>query len=162
MGDAVRNNTEAAQEEVLQWVTFHLNNETYGVNVMAVKEVLRFTDIAPVPGAPDYVLGIINIRGTVISVINTRRRFGLPDQDATENTRIVILEIGKYVVGILVDSVAEVVYLRQSEIETAPNVGKDDSARFIQGVCNKADELLILVEFDKLISQEELEELSQD
>lgn len=162
MGDPVRNSDEAVQEEVLQWVTFHLNDETYGVNVMAVKEVLRCTDIAPVPGSPDYVLGIINIRGTVISVINTRRRFGLPDRESTDNTRIVILEIGKYVVGIMVDSVAEVVYLRQSEIETAPNVGKDDSGRFIQGVCNKDGELLILVEFDKLISQEELEELSQD
>lgn len=162
MSDTARNKSESAQEEVLQWVTFHLNDETYGVNVMAVKEVLRHTDIAPVPGSPDYVLGIINIRGTVISVINTRRRFGIPDQDPTDNTRIVIIEIGKYVVGIMVDSVAEVVYLRQSEIETAPNVGKDDSARFIQGVCNKNDELLILVEFDKLISQDELEELSQN
>jgi purine-binding chemotaxis protein CheW len=162
MSDTARNKSESAQDEVLQWVTFHLNGETYGVNVMAVKEVLRHIDIAPVPGSPDYVLGIINIRGTVISVINTRRRFGLPDQEPTDHTRIVIIEIGKYVVGIMADSVAEVVYLRQSEIETTPNVGKDNSARFIQGVCNKNDELLILVEFDKLISQEELEELSQD
>lgn len=161
MGEPVRKSLQAAQEQVLQWVTFHLDNETYGVNVMAVKEVLRYTQIAPVPGAPDYVLGIINIRGTVISVINTRRRFGLPDQEPTDNTRIVIIEVGKHVVGIMVDSVAEVVYLRQSEIETSPTVGKDDGARFIQGVCNKNDELLILVEFEKLLSQDELEELSQ-
>ncbi|MDO9319792.1 MAG: chemotaxis protein CheW [Gammaproteobacteria bacterium] len=161
MGEPVRKSLQAAQEQVLQWVTFHLDNETYGVNVMAVKEVLRHTQIAPVPGAPDYVLGIINIRGTVISVINTRRRFGLQDQEPTDNTRIVIIEVGKHVVGIMVDSVAEVVYLRQSEIETSPSVGKDDGARFIQGVCNKNDELLILVEFEKLLSQDELEELSQ-
>ncbi len=161
MGEPVRKTLQAAQEQVLQWVTFHLDNETYGVNVMAVKEVLRYTQIAPVPGAPDYVLGIINIRGTVISVINTRRRFGLQDQEPTDNTRIVIIEVGKHVVGIMVDSVAEVVYLRQSEIETSPTVGKDDGARFIQGVCNKNDELLILVEFEKLLSQDELEELSQ-
>lgn len=160
MSEPARQNTQE-QDKVLQWVTFQLDNETYGVNVMAVKEVLRYTDIAAVPGAPDYVLGIINIRGTVISVINTRRRFGLQEQEATDSTRIVILEIGAHVVGILVDSVAEVVYLRQSEIETAPNIGKDDSARFIQGVCNKNDELLILVEFEKLLSQEELEELAQ-
>lgn len=161
MSEPIRNKIHSTQDKVLQWVTFHLDNETYGVNVMAVKEVLRYTDIAPVPGAPDYVLGIINIRGTVISVINTRRRFGLQDQEPTDNTRIVIIEVGKHVVGIMVDSVAEVVYLKQSEIETSPTVGKDDSARFIQGVCNKNDELLILVEFEKLLSQEELEELSQ-
>jgi purine-binding chemotaxis protein CheW len=146
-------------DQVLQWVTFQLDNETYGVNVMAVKEVLKFQDIAPVPGAPDYVMGIINIRGTVISVINTRRRFGLPDREADDNTRIVIIEIGRHVIGIVVDSVAEVVYLRRSEIETAPQVNKDETARFITGVCHRDDALLILVELDKLLTEEELAEL---
>ncbi|MDO9519553.1 MAG: chemotaxis protein CheW [Pseudohongiella sp.] len=146
-------------DQVLQWVTFQLENETYGVNVMVVKEVLKFQDIAPVPGAPDYVLGIINIRGTVISVINTRRRFGLLDREADDNTRIVIIEIGRHIIGILVDSVAEVVYLRRSQIETAPQVNKDESARFIQGVCHRDNQLLILVELDKLLSEEELTEL---
>lgn len=146
-------------DQVLQWVTFHLEQETYGINVMVVKEVLKFQDIAPVPGAPDYVLGIINIRGTVISVINTRRRFGLPDRESDDNTRIVIIEIGRHVVGILVDSVAEVVYLRRSQIEAAPQVNKDETARFIQGVCHREDQLLILVELDKLLSEEELIEL---
>ena len=146
-------------DQVLQWVTFQLDNETYGVNVMAVKEVLKFQDIAPVPGAPDYVMGIINIRGTVISVINTRRRFGLQDRDPDDNTRIVIIEIGRHVIGIVVDSVAEVVYLRRSEIETAPQVNKDETARFITGVCHRDDALLILVELDKLLTEEELAEL---
>ncbi|MDO8909121.1 MAG: chemotaxis protein CheW [Pseudohongiella sp.] len=146
-------------DQILQWVTFQLENETYGVNVMVVKEVLKFQDIAPVPGAPDYVLGIINIRGTVISVINTRRRFGLLDREADDNTRIVIIEIGRHIIGILVDSVAEVVYLRRSQIETAPQVNKDESARFIQGVCHRDNQLLILVELDKLLSEEELTEL---
>src|SRR5690606_9126156 len=103
-------------DQVLQWVTFQLEQETYGINVMVVKEVLKYQDIAPVPGAPDYVLGIINIRGTVVSVINTRRRFGLPDREPDDNTRIVIIEIGRHVIGILVDGVAEVVYLRSSQI----------------------------------------------
>lgn len=146
-------------DQVLQWVTFQLENETYGVDVMVVKEVLKFQDIAPVPGAPDYVMGIINIRGTVISVINTRRRFGLPDRDPDDNTRIVIIEIGHHIVGIVVDSVAEVVYLKRSQIETPPQVNKDDSARFIQGVCHRDDQLLILVELDKLLTEEELAEL---
>lgn len=147
------------EDQVLQWVTFRLDNETYGVNVMAVKEVLKFQDIAPVPGAPDYVTGIINIRGTVISVINTRRRFGLQDLEADDNTRIVIIEIGHHIIGIVVDSVAEVVYLRQSQIETAPQVNKDESAKFISGVCHRDNALLILVELDKLLTEDELAEL---
>ena len=83
----------------------------------------------------------------------------LADGRVTDNTRIVIIEADKQVVGILVDSVAEVVYLRQSEIETAPNVGNDESAKFIQGVCNKNGELLILVELDKMMTEEEWSEL---
>ena len=150
--------TSAAKKEsddpVLQWVTFKLAGETYGINVMQVQEVLRYSEIAPVPGAPTYVLGIINLRGNVVTVIDTRHRFGLDSGELTDNTRIVIIEADSHVVGILVDSVAEVVYLRQSEVETAPNVGNEESAKFIQGVCHKNDELLILIELDKLMSGE--------
>ncbi|MCJ8312205.1 MAG: chemotaxis protein CheW [Saccharospirillaceae bacterium] len=146
---------KGTEDPILQWVTFRLDNETYGINVMQVQEVLRYTEIAPVPGAPSYVMGIINLRGNVVTVIDTRERFGLPSQELSDNTRIVIIETDEQVVGILVDAVAEVVYLRQSEIEMAPNVGNDESAKFIQGVCHKNDELLILVELEKLLSDVE-------
>lgn len=151
----------ASDDPVLQWVTFHLAGETYGVNVMQVQEVLRYTEIAPVPGAPEYVLGIINLRGNVVTVIDTRNRFGLDSGELTDNTRVVIIEAEGHVIGILVDSVAEVVYLRQSEIETAPNVGNDESAKFIQGVCHKNKELLILIDLDKLLSNTEWAELEE-
>ena len=153
-------NNQSVEDPILQWVTFRLDNETYGINVMQVQEVLRHTDIAPVPGAPSYVMGIINLRGNVVTVIDTRLRFGLPSAPVTDNSRIVIIEADKQVVGILVDSVAEVVYLRQSEIETAPNVGTDESAKFIQGVCNKNNELLILVDLEKMMTEDEWAELS--
>tara|TARA_R110000782_G_scaffold165305_1_gene257240 strand:+ start:280 stop:759 length:480 start_codon:yes stop_codon:yes gene_type:complete len=153
------NSSKGADDPILQWVTFRLDNESYGINVMQVQEVLRHTEIAPVPGAPSYVLGIINLRGNVVTVIDTRQRFGLTPAPITDNTRIVIIEADKQVVGILVDSVAEVVYLRQSEIETAPNVGTDESAKFIQGVCNKNNELLILVDLEKMMSEDEWAEL---
>ena len=156
----MKNSTaQSSDDPMLQWVTFRLDNETYGINVMQVQEVLRYSEIAPVPGAPSYVLGIINLRGNVVTVIDTRQRFGLDSAEITDNTRIVIIEADKQVVGILVDSVAEVVYLRQSEIATAPNVGNDESAKFIQGVCNKNGELLILVELDKMMTEEEWSEL---
>ncbi|WP_137226501.1 chemotaxis protein CheW [Shewanella sp. MEBiC00475] len=148
-------------DAVLQWVTFKLDNETYGINVMQVQEVLRYTEIAPVPGAPDYVLGIINLRGNVVTVIDTRSRFGLQSAELDDSTRIVIIEAEKQVIGILVDSVAEVVYLRRSEIDNAPNVGTEESAKFIQGVSNRDNELLILVDLDKLLSDDEWVELTQ-
>ena len=156
---ATNASSKSSEDPILQWVTFKLMGETYGINVMQVQEVLRYSEIAPVPGAPPYVLGIINLRGNVVTVIDTRHRFGLQPGEVNDNTRIVIIEADKHVVGILVDSVAEVVYLRQSEIETAPNVGNDDSAKFIQGVCHKNDELLILIELDKLLTDEEWNEV---
>jgi len=163
MSDERRNANEAGDtnDEVLQWVTFKLETETYGINVMQVQEVLRYTEIAPVPGAPSYVLGIINLRGNVVTVIDTRSRFGLEAAEVTDNTRIVIIEAEKQVIGILVDSVAEVVYLKASEIDIAPNVGNDESARFIQGVSNRDGELLILVDLNKLLSDDEWDELKQ-
>lgn len=152
--------TSAAQKSpedpVLQWVTFSLDGETYGIDVMQVQEVLRMTEIAPVPGAPDYVLGIINLRGSVVTVIDTRRRFGLVPMEPDDSTRIVIVETEKLVVGILVDSVAEVVELRESEIESAPSVGNTDRSQFIQGVFSRGDSLLILVDLKKLLSEDEL------
>ena len=156
---AIAGNTKGVEDPVLQWVTFRLENETYGINVMQVQEVLRYSEIAPVPGAPSYVLGIINLRGNVVTVIDTRLRFGLATSETTDQTRIVIIEAENQVVGILVDAVAEVVYLRQSEIETTPNVGNDESAKFIQGVCHKNDELLILVDLEKMMSEEEWSEI---
>ena len=80
---------QSANDPITQWVTFFLDNEKYGIKVMQVQEVLRMTEIAPVPGAPDYVLGIINLRGNVVTVIDSRKRFGLPDKEPDDATRIV-------------------------------------------------------------------------
>ena len=143
-----------------QCVTFRLDDEVYGINVMLVQEVLRITDIAPVPGAPNYVVGIINLRGNVVTVIDTRMRFGLPPKELDDATRIVIIETEHQTVGIIVDSVSEVVDIYSNEIETAPNVGNDETARYIEGVVSRGDELLILVDLNKLLTDDEWAEMT--
>lgn len=153
-------NEQVDNNPITQWVTFRLAEERYGINVMQVQEVLRMTEIAPVPGAPDYVLGIINLRGNVVTVMDTRKRFGLMPAEPDDSTRIVIIEAEEQVVGILVDSVAEVVYLKQSDIEIAPNVGNEESSRYIQGVANRKEGLLILVDLNKLLTDDEWREFS--
>lgn len=151
---------EAKQNDpIMQWVTFRLGDEKYGINVMQVQEVLRVTEIAPVPGAPTYVLGIINLRGNVVTVIDTRNRFGLMSKDTDDASRIVIIETESHIIGILVDSVAEVVEMRASEMETAPNVGNEETSKYIQGVTGRDNELLILVDLNKFLSDEEKAEL---
>ena len=152
-------NTQVADDSILQWGTFRLADELYGVNVMQIREVLRYTEITPVPGAPYYVLGIINLRGNVVTIIDTRKRFGLPPGDIDNNSRIVIVEVDNQVIGMLVDSVAEVTYLRQSEIEITPSVGNEETSKFISGVCNKNDELLILIELERMIENRHSNEL---
>jgi purine-binding chemotaxis protein CheW len=146
---------ETGGSEHRQCVTFRLEDEIYGINVMLVQEVLRITEIAPVPGAPGYVIGIINLRGNVVTVIDTRMRFGLGVKEMDDSTRIVIIETASQTVGIVVDSVAEVVDIYAEEIETAPNVGNDETARYIEGVVSRGDELLILVDLNKLLSEDE-------
>ncbi|HEX5637995.1 MAG: chemotaxis protein CheW [Gammaproteobacteria bacterium] len=150
----------AGKSQHRQCVTFRLDEEVYGINVMLVQEVLRVTDIAPVPGAPGYVVGIINLRGNVVTVIDTRMRFGLPPREMDDSTRIVIIEAEKQTVGIVVDSVAEVVDIYSNEIESAPNVGNDETARYIEGVVSRGEELLILVDLNKLLSDDEWSDMS--
>ena len=151
---------ESGGGPLIQFVTFILMEEVYGINVMQVQEVLRVTEIAPVPGAPSYVLGIVNLRGNVVTVIDTRKRFGLPSAEVDDASRIIVIESEKQVVGILVDAVAEVVELRENEIDAAPNVGTEESSRYIQGVATQGERLLILVDLNKLLTDEEWQEIS--
>ena len=146
---------EQLNEEVSQWVTFRLDDEKYGIDVMLVREVLRESEIAPVPGAPHYVLGIINLRGNVVPVIDTRRRFGLAPKAMDEDSRIIIVELAEQWVGMVVDAVAEVMDVPISQVERTPDVGNDQSSRFIQGVSRQEEELLILVELDQLFATED-------
>jgi purine-binding chemotaxis protein CheW len=95
------------------------------------------------------------LRGNVVSVIDARIRFGLSTIERTEMTRIIVIEAQQQIIGILVDSVAEVLDIKMSEIETAPNVGNDESSRYIDGVVSRGDKLLILVDLDKLLSEAE-------
>jgi purine-binding chemotaxis protein CheW len=157
---SIENDEEGGGGPLIQFVTFKLKDEVYGINVMQVQEVLHITEIAPVPGAPSYVLGIINLRGNVVTVIDTRTRFGLPTTEVDDASRIIVIESEKQVVGILVDAVAEVVELRETDIDAAPNVGTEESSRYIQGVATQDERLLILVDLNKLLTDEEWKEIS--
>lgn len=146
--------SESKKGELLQYLTFKLLDETYGINVMQIKEVLRYSEIAPVPGAQSYVLGIVNLRGNVVTVIDTRVRFSLPECTITDDTRIIIIEHDGEQIGMLVDAVKEVFYLYQGEIEQSPSVGNDDALMFIQGVYQKDQELVILLDLNRMIDSD--------
>ena len=146
-------------EPVTQWLTFILGDEKYAVKVMQVQEVLRYTPIAPVPGAPMEVLGIINLRGNVVTVVELRKKFNMPSIENDDFTRIMMMDVQGHIMGVLVDKVKEVVYLKDSEIESAPDVNNSnpETSIFIQGIAHVNNELHILVNLDKLLSAEDLE-----
>jgi purine-binding chemotaxis protein CheW len=137
--------------EIIKYVSFELAGEIYALNAARVYEVLRYTEITHVPGAPSFILGIINLRGNVVTVIDARSVFGLSSASHNQQSRIIVVEIEDFVLGILVDRVAEVIDLNQTAIETAPATGQDDSSRFIQGVYNEAEQMIILVDFSRVM-----------
>lgn len=145
--------------ETRRFVTFQLADETYGIDVMTVQEVLRVTEIAPVPGAPDYVNGIVNLRGNVVTVIDGRKRLGLMPNEIDDDTRIVIIESNKQVIGMMVDSVADVVNVDVAEIDLPPNVGNDESSQYINGVVSQETGLLILMDVGKLLTDGQWDDL---
>ncbi len=141
--------------ELSRWVTFRLADELYGINVMQVQEVLRLTDLAPVPGAPHFVMGIINLRGNVVTVLDARKLLSLDSGEITDNARIMLIESGNMTVGLLVDSVAEVASISTGDIDPPPTLGKEGGSRYIQGVYSTEGRILILIDLDKLISNEQ-------
>lgn len=137
-----------------QVTTFRIDGELYGIDVANVKEVLRFSEVTPVPGTDNYVMGITNLRGNVLTVIDTRQLFFLPISEVNDNTRIIVVELNEQeVIGLIVDSVDEVINLPQKAIDRAPNINGDEAAkRFVNGVCYSDKRLIILLDLNKILS----------
>ena len=148
-----------------QLVVFDLANEHYGVDIGAVESIIKMQPITAVPRAPSFVEGVTNLRGTVLPVIDLRRRFGLPAEEETKETRIVVVEMGGITVGMVVDGVSEVLQVAEEDIEPpSPIVMTLDSA-FITGIAKMDDRLIILLDLGKVLSTEErtdLQVLQQD
>ncbi len=147
--------------ELLQLVTFSIGGEEFGVEILTVQEIIRMLEITRVPKAPDFVEGVINLRGKVIPIIDLRKRFGLESKSHDKNTRIVVIEINKMIVGFVVDSVSEVLRIPADTVEPPPPVVAGLDSEYISGVGKLEDRLLILLDLDRLLSREEKSVLSQ-
>lgn len=145
---------EIVQEPLGRWLTFRLEDETYGVDVIRVQEILRVYNIMPVPGAPDYILGITNIRGSVVTVIDGRAHFNLPHQEHNDETRLIVLEAGDEIAGVVVDGVSDVVDLPVSSIDTNPKLNARKNSQFIKGVVNHDSGLIIILNIDSFFIYE--------
>lgn len=139
-------------EAMVRWITFHLGKEIYGVEVKQVREILRISNIVPVPGAPDYVLGITNIRGNVVTVIDGRRRLNLSEVEHTDRTRMIVLESGDDIAAVVVDNVEDVIDLPESSFDSNPKLATGKESRYITGVVSYTRGLIIVLSAEKFIS----------
>jgi len=144
--------------ELIQLVSFNLDQEEYGVEVLKVREIIRMNTITHMPNTPHYVEGIINLRGKVIPIISMRKRFGLMESENDSHTRIMIMDIGGELMGFIVDAVSEVIRISGTEIQPSPSVaGGGIDQDCIAGVINMSERLLVLLDLDRMFSQEEKE-----
>jgi purine-binding chemotaxis protein CheW len=147
------------QDELVQLVSFMLADEEYGVEVLKVREIIRMPTITKMPNVPQHVEGIINLRGKVIPIISMRRRFGLIENENSGQTRIIIMDVTGNLTGFIVDSVSEVIRIHSSEIQPPPSMVLSGGIgqEFITGVFNHAERLLIIMDIDRMFSDDELE-----
>ncbi|WP_028571836.1 chemotaxis protein CheW [Desulfonatronum lacustre] len=143
------------EAELLQLVTFHIGEEEFGVEILKVQEIIRMMGITRVPKAPDFVEGVINLRGKVIPIIDLRKRFGMTTQEHDKHTRIIVIEINNVIVGFVVDSVSEVLRIPANTVEPPPAIISGIESEYINGVGKLADRLLILLDLDRLLSRGE-------
>ncbi len=147
-------------DELLQLVTFRIGDEEFGVDILKVQEIIRIIEIAKVPRAPEFVVGVINLRGKVIPILDLRLRFSLKPKKHDVSTRIIVIEMSGLIVGFVVDSVSEVLRIQASTVEPPPSVVAGLDSDYISGVGKLQDRLLILLDLDKLLSSEDLEQLA--
>jgi purine-binding chemotaxis protein CheW len=139
-----------------QLVVFELANEHYGVDIAAVESIIKMQDITVVPHTPDYIEGVTNLRGTVLPVVDLRTRFGLPRQEATHDTRIVVVDVGGTKVGMVVDAVTEVLRVSSEAIEPPSSLVMSNLSSFINGIAKVDSRLVILIDVRKAILTEEM------
>lgn len=143
----------------LQIVGFRIGKETFGVPIGIVHEIVRVPEITAVPDAPDFVEGVINLRGKIISIVDLRKRFGETQIEPSRKNRILVAEIDRKMVGLIVDAASEVIRLPQGEIEAPPEVFTENELKYVTGLGKLNGRLIILVDLAKILQKGELRRL---
>ena len=143
-------------EDLLQLVSFNISEEEFGVDILRVQEINRMTDVTRVPNVPEYVVGVINLRGKVVPIIDLRLRLGLPKRGFEKDTRIIVVELDGKVLGFIVDNVNEVIRIDKNITEEPPTMVSGIDSDFITAIGKLEDRLLILLDLNKVISVDKI------
>jgi len=150
-----------AKDKDLHIVGFRIGRETFGVHISLVHEIVRVPDVTAVPEAPDYVEGVINLRGKIIAVVDLRKRFGEKEIKVHKKNRILVVEVNGKMVGLMVDSASEVLKIPPSEVDLPPNVFEDGELNYVTGVAKLHSRLIILIDLTKILQKGELRRLEE-
>lgn len=143
-----------------QMLVFKINNELYGIDILKVQEILNFIQPTPIPNCPDYLKGIINLRGTIILVIDLRARFHFDEPMDSNNCVIVVVAIGNKKYGLVVDSVSDVITINEGNIQEDVDIHSGIDNRYLMGLYKSNEQMIILVNIDKVFVKEELDDLN--
>ena len=139
-----------------KYLTFKLGAEEYGLGILKVREIMGLMDITAVPRTPAYIRGVINLRGKVIPVVDLRAKFGMQSAEDTDETCIIVVDVGETEMGTIVDEVSEVLDIEENEIEDAPSFGANTNTDFILGMGKTKDRVTILLDIAKVLSKEDV------
>ena len=156
-----RENSSSEAGGSFQLVSFHLADESYGIEITKVREIILMGEITRIPHTPDYVKGLINLRSTVIPVIDLRIRFALPEAELTGESRIMVINVRGKTIGIIVDAVSEVLRISNDQIAPPPPTVAGLGREYLTGLVRLEDQLLILLDIDKLLGQEDTAALEE-
>lgn len=152
-GTAAMDRTTVTGDEMLQLVTFKLGQEEFALDILLVQEINRMVEVTKVPKAPHFVEGVINLRGKIVPVLDLRKRFGLPVSDFTGQARIIVVNVGHRVLGLMVDSVSEVLRIPGRTVVPPPPLVAGIGAEYIKGIGKIEDRLLIVLDLRKVLSE---------
>lgn len=153
---------QSGSDELLQLVSFTIGNEEFGVNILQVQEINRMVEVTSVPNTPEYVDGVINLRGKVIPIVDLRRRFGMERKEKDMNTRIIVVELTGKVFGFVVDAVSEVLRIPKSVTELPPPIIAGIDAEYITAIGKLDNRLLILLDLERVLIVDEVKEFAAE
>jgi purine-binding chemotaxis protein CheW len=134
-----------------QYLTFRLRDEEYGVEILKVQEIKGYSAITPVPNTPAYLKGVMNLRGTIVPVVDLRAKFAMEAAEYTAFTVIIVLTVGTKVMGLIVDAVSDVLNIPKTDIQATPDFGAQVDARFISGMAKAGEKLVVLLDIDRVL-----------
>ncbi len=138
-----------------QYLTFRLGSEEYGVEILRVQEIKGYTAITPIPNTPPYIKGVMNLRGTVIPVIDLRSKFGMAEAQYNQFTVIIVVTVGPKVIGLIVDAVSDVLSIPTADVQATPDFGAQVDARYMSGMAKAGDKLVVLLDIDRTLGGDE-------